>query len=448
MNRFNLAERYMRSAAAALLQTDRPVPTRSDDEIVAEVQRNYTWNLGVNLLDGATFWFGMSFISSSTIIPLFVSKLTSNPLSIGLVAVIAQGGWFLPQIFTANIIERLPRKKPVVINVGFFLERLPAWLLVIAALLAIRSPALALGIFFVGYSWRALGGGIVATAWQDLIARCFPVQRRGRFMGTANFLGAAMGAAGAGVSTWLLQSLAFPTNFVLVFSIASAALVVSWFFLSLTREPVQPVTIPRQSQRQFLAQLPGILRSDLNFRRFLVARSILALGSMGLGFVTVAAVQRWHVPDSTVGLYTAAYWLGQTVGHLSFGFLADRFGNKLSLELGAGASVLAFALVWLGPSAEWIYVAFVLLGITSGAIIGSGILVTMEFSEPQRRPTYAGMTNTVTGTVNIFAPLLGALLAGTGYNWVFALSAFINLVALIAMRWWVREPRWAQAPTL
>lgn len=437
----------MQSAAAALLQTNRPVPARSDDEIVAEVERNYRWNLGVNLLDGATFWFAMSFISSSTIIPLFVSKLTTSPLPIGLVAVIAQSGWFLPQILTANIIERLPRKKPVVINVGFFLERLPIWLLVIAALIAGRSPALALGIFFLGYAWRALGGGVVATAWQDLIARCFPVQRRGRFLGTANFLGAAMGAAGAGVSTWILKSLAFPTNFVLIFSVAGAAAIASWFFLSLTREPVQPVTTPRQSQCQFLAQLPGILRRDPNFRRFLVARSILALGNMGLGFVTVAGVQRWHLPDSTVGLYTAAYWLGQTVGHLGLGFLADRFGNKLSLELGAGTSVLAFALAWLGPSAEWILVAFVLLGITYGALIGSGILVILEFSEPQRRPTYAGMTNTVTGVASIIAPLLGALLAGIGYDWVFAFSSFISLAALIAMHWWVREPRWAKTPT-
>ena len=98
-------------------------------------------------------------------------------------AAIAQSAWFLPQVFTANLVERLPRKKPVVINLGFFLERLPMWVLVLAALVAGTSPLLALLLFFTGYAWHGLGAGIIATAWQDLIARCFPVDRRGRFFG-------------------------------------------------------------------------------------------------------------------------------------------------------------------------------------------------------------------------------------------------------------------------
>ena len=42
-----------------------------------------------------------------------------------LLAVIAQSAWFLPQLFTANAVERLSRKKPVVVNLGLFLERMP-----------------------------------------------------------------------------------------------------------------------------------------------------------------------------------------------------------------------------------------------------------------------------------------------------------------------------------
>jgi MFS family permease len=166
---------------------------------------------------------------------------------------------------------------------------------------------------------------------------------------------------------------------------------------------------------------------------------------MGLGFVTVAAVQRWGVPDSTVGIFTAALLLGQTIGNLSSGFLADRYGHKLSLELSALAASLAFTLAWLAPSAEWYYAVFVLLGFAFGAVIVSGTLVSMEFCKPQRRPTYAGMTNTSVGLISVIAPLLGAWLASNGYNWLFALSAGVNLAALVLMRWWVQEPRWVRA---
>lgn len=417
------------------------MPARSEAEIAAEVERHYRWNFAVNLLDGAFFWFGASFASSTTILPLFISKLTSSTLPIGLVAVIAQSGWFLPQLLTANAVERLARKKPVVVNLGFFSERVPIWLLVIAAMIAGRSPLLAMVLLLGGYAAHAVGAGVIATSWQDLIARCFPVERRGRFFGLTAFLGAGTGALGAAFSAWLLRTFPFPTNFVYAFTIAAAGITLSWFFLALTREPVQAVSVPRQSNRQFLSGLPDLLRRDHNFRRFLLTRLLMALGGMGAGFVTVAAVHRWQVPDSTVGVYTAVLLLGQTVGNLAFGFMADRFGHKLSLEIGALAAFLGFGLAWLAPAAEWYYAAFALLGISTAAVFVSGILVVLEFCAPERRPTYVGIANTGVGLVGMVSPLLGAWLASIDYGWLFALSAGISFVALLLMRWWVREPR-------
>jgi MFS family permease len=437
--------RQVAGALRWLLQVDQPVLPRSDGEIAAEVARNYRWNFAVNLLDGAAFWFGISFASSSTIMALYVSKLAPSPLAVGLLAVIAQAGWFLPQLFTANVVERLPRKKPVVVNLGFFLERLPTWFWVFAALLAVRAPLVALIIFFASFAWHNLGAGAAATAWQDLLARCFPVNRRGRLLGTTMFIGAAVGAVGSAFSAWLLKNYPFPLNFAYTFAIAAAAITLSWFFIALTREPVQPVTVPPQSNREFWSGLPEILRQDHNYRRYLSARMLMALGSMGVGFVAVAAVARWHVSDSTVGVYTGALLVGQTVGNLALGWMADRFGHKLPLEVAAFSSFLAFGLAWLAPASSWYYLVFALLGVSSGAIIVSGILVVMEFCGPGRRPTYIGIANTGVGLVSVAAPLLGAWLASICYGWLFAIGALVNLVAFAAMRWRVREPRWADS---
>jgi MFS family permease len=424
-----------------LLQVDQPVSPRSEGEVAAEVEQNYRWNFTVNLLDGASFWFGLSFISSATIVPLFISKLTDSTLAIGLVAVIAQGSWFLPQLFTANVVERLARKKPVVVNLGFFLERLPMWLIVLAALLAGRSATAALLLFLLGYAWHGLGAGVIATAWQDMLARCFPVARRGRFFGTTMFVGAGIGAAAAVFSAWMLRTFPFPTNFVYSFVIAATFINLSWVFLALTREPVAPVTAPRQSNRQFWSDLPQLLRRDVNFRRFLLARLLLALSGMGTGFVTLAAVQQWQVADSTVGVYTAVYLAGQTVGNLLFGILADKFGHKLSLEISGLAAMLAFLLAWLAAAPAFYFAVFALIGVYTGAVIVSGIMVVLEFPVPEKRPTYVGLANTSVGIVSALAPLLGAGLATIGYEWLFVMSAVSGLLAFGLMRWWVREPR-------
>ncbi|MBN1887984.1 MAG: MFS transporter [Thermoflexales bacterium] len=432
----------LRAALRWLLRMDQVVPLRSEAEIAAEVEHHYRWNFAVNVLDGATFWVGSSFISAGTILPLFVSKLSSSPVPIGILAILVQGAWFLPQLFTANWIERLPHRKPVVVNLGLFLERLPLWVMIGSALLAGRSPALALLVFLACYAWFGLGSGLVATAWQDLVARCFPANRRGRYFGTTTFVGAGTGLLGAGASAWILNAYAFPTNFVIIFAIAAAWITLSWFFLALTREPLQAVTAPRQSQRQFWAKLPAILRDDHNFRRFVVARALLTLAGMGSGFVTVAAVWRWHVPDATVGVYTVVSLAGQTAANLFFGLLADRFGHKLSLEAGAVVACLAFGLAWLAPGAEWYYAVFALLGASAGAFIVSGTMIVLEFCEPQRRPTYAGLVNTILGVAGMLAPVLATWLASLNFGWLFAASAALSLVGAVLMRWWVREPRW------
>ncbi len=439
---FVRAARPFRRFLIRLLELDRPVPERSDDEIAAEVERDYRWNFAVNFLDMAFFWPALAFISTTTILPLFVSKLTPSPLAIGFLAMLAQGSWFLPQLFTTNAVERLPRRKPVPVKLGLFLERLPLWFLVPSALVAGSSPQLALAILLVAYTWHSLGAGVVAAAWQDMIARCFPVDRRGRFFGIASFTGAAAGAIGAVASVWLLEAYPFPLNFAYCFAVAAVLITVSWAFLALAREPAQAPKATRTSTRQYLAGLPDLVRRDHNFRRFWVARLLLALGGMASGFVTVAAVKRWAMPDSAAGLFTAAFLVGEMVGNLAFGLLADRRGHKLSLELGAVAACLGFGLAWLAPSPQWYYVVFALMGIVSAAVIVSGILVVMEFSGPERRPTYVGIANTGVGVVSMLAPLLGAALALLGYNWLFAVAAAVNLAAAALFHWWVREPRW------
>jgi MFS family permease len=427
-----------------LLELNRPVPQRSEAEIAAEVDHNYRWNFTVNLLEAAAFLPGAAFMSSAAVMPLFVSKLSPSPLAIGLLAMIAQSAWFLPQLFTANAIERLARKKPVVANLGFFLERFPVWLMPLAAMLAVRSPMLSLVLVLGAYAWHGLGAGAVGPAWQDMIARCFPVDRRGRFFGTAMFAGTAAGAVASLGSAWLLRTYDFPTNFVYSFAMAALLVTVSWAFIALTREPVQPGRAIRQSTREHLSSLPDLLRGDPDFRRFLITRSLMALGSMGYGFLTVAAVQRWQITDGAAGLFTGAYLVGETCGNLAFGFLADRTGHKRSLELGTLAAVLGYGLALFAPAPGWFFAVFVLLGVVHASVVVPGILVVMEFAAPDRRPTYVGITNTGVGLVSIVAPLLGAALAIAGYGWLFGVAALINLAALALFHWWVREPRQAR----
>ena len=135
--------------------------------------------------------------------------------------------------------------------------------------------------------------------------------------------------------------------------------------------------------------------------------------------------------------------VGQAAGNLLFGFLADRHGHLLSLRCSAAIYAVAFALAWLAPEESWFFPVFLLLGVATGAQIVSRILIVMEFGEPQRRPTYLGLANTIGGLASMAGPLLAAWLAGINFGLVFAVSAGIAAVALVVLIVWVRDPRFA-----
>jgi MFS family permease len=418
----------------------------ADSEFEREIERNYRFNAVVNVLDGTTFWFGASFIASLTILPVYVSRLTDSKMALGLLSTIVSTGWLLPQLFTANWVQRLPRKKVVPVNLGLFTERLPILLLVPAAWLATRSHTLALVAFFVLYAWHVLGAGVVAVGWQDMLARIIPLDRRGRFFGITNFGGTATGALGAVAAAWLLDRYDFPYGYMLCFAAAAIFVFVSWVFLALTREPTQASQEPAIPQREYWGRLPRILRSDLNFRRYLFSQIVVSVGGLAFGFLAAYAARRWQLPDSQAGRFTTTMLIGQALSNLAFGLLADRKGHKLVLELSTLLGTAAMGLASLAAAPVWFHAVFALTGATTAGFMLSGIMIVFEFSTPDMRPTYIGLNNTALGIVKIVAPMLGGWLAGVvGYQALFAMAFVVGLAGFALLRWSVREPRQAQS---
>ena len=419
-------------------------------DVQQEIERNYRRNFVVNALDGASYWFGFSFISPTIILPLYISHFTSNPLVIGLIPFINTAGFLLPQLFTSNFVERAPRKKVFPVNIGFFLERVPVFLLAPSAyFLAIHQPMWALGTFFLLYSWYCGGAGLIIVGWQDMVAKIIPVDKRGRFFGITNFIGNGSGILGALAVSFVLEQYAFPVGYALSFTAAAILIFISWVFLSLTREPAVYSHKPRVSQLDYLRSLPEVMRGDRNFLKYLVAQIIFSLSSMATGFLIVYTARNWNLPDAQAGGFVIAMQVGQTISNLFFGFLADRKGHKLTLEISLLLSVLSYGIAVFAPSPAWFYPVFFLRGAVLAGSFISGISIVMEFTGPENRPTYIGLSNTIPGVAGSAAPLIGGWLAGAiSYQWMFIISTIFGVVSLGLMHFAVRDPRKMNYSTL
>jgi len=408
----------------------------------AEIERNYRHNFFVNFMDGTAFWLGASFISYRTILPVYLANLTDSKIAIGLLSTIIATGWLLPQLFTANWTQRLPVKKVAPVKWGFFTERVPIFLFIPAAWLATVNTELAIVAFFILISWHLFGAGVIAVGWQDMIAKIIPIERRGKFFGLTNFGGTATGIMGASTVAWLLDRYEFPYGYMLCFSAASIFIMISWIFLAMTREPaVEPKEAPI-SEAEYWKRLPKILHNDCNFRRYLISQIVITGGGIALGFLAVYAVERWNLPDSQVGFFTTSMLIGQALSNLIFGWLSDRKGHKLILELSVLASVLSVGLALIAPQPEWFYTVFALTGVSAAGFILSGIMIVFEFGSVDIRPTYIGLNNTVIGVFSALMPLLGAwLIEAFSYQVLYGFALVFGIMGLVMLHWWVQEPR-------
>jgi len=380
--------------------------------IEVEIEKNYKHNFIVNLIDGTAFWFGASFFAYRTILPVYVANLTDNEFIIALLSMIIATGWLLPQLFTANWVQRLPLKKYAPVNVGLWTERLPILLLVPAAWIATISRELALVLSLVLISWHIIGAGAIAVGWQDMLAKIFPLDRRGKFFGMTNFGGTATGVLGASTVAWLLSRFEFPYSYMWAFLVGSGFIFLSWFFLRMTKEPyVEPIGAP-PTQREYWSQIPIIISTDLNF-------------------IAVYAVHKWDLPDSQAGLYTISMLVGQALSNLIFGYLADRKGHKLILEICVFTTAISTIIAAFAPDQIWFYFVFFLAGISAAGFMLSGIMIVFEFCEPVIRPTYIGINNTFNGIIRTY-----------NYQTMFFVTFSVCIVGLVLLRVWVKEPRY------
>ncbi len=411
-----------------------------------QVERNLRWNFVMGGGEAAFYWLGiLSLASMSTVMPLYVRHLTSSPLIIALVGALpgmTGVGWLLPQVLTTPFVEHLPLKLPFVRWCSLLSER-SALLIMAAGALALSKdhPQAALAVFMFALCWHSFGTGVLATPWQDVLAKIMPTRWRGRYFGITNFVGAAMGIPGAVLAGAILGRLGYPQGFALCFLLAYLAAMVSWSFQSAIREPVGPV-LARSSYGAYLRRLGEILRRDGAFGRFLLARSVMTLGEMANGFVAVYAASRFGLSDQVAGQFAAALVVGTLLANLLVGFLGDRHGHKLGLEVSALAAVAGMALALLGRSPVWFDLVFALQGAATAGYFLSGMAIIFEFCPPELRPTYIGLGNTVVGIAIAVVPFLGgAVVASLGYTNLFALALVLRLAGWGALRWYVREPR-------
>jgi len=410
------------------------------------ILKHYRHNFIVNVLDGAFFGLGLGFASFVTIIPLFINSLTDSTTLIGLIVSIHLVGWQLPQVLTSNRVAGLRRYKPMVIAMTIH-ERWPfLGLAGVALLIPVVGAEIAVMLAFLMLVIQALGGGFTATAWQAMIGKIIPENRRGTFYGVQSSgisLLIGLGAIGAGL---ILDEVEYPYNFALCFFIATVAMMISFYFLWRTREPEGPPVEASRDRKLGWNNLWAILRRDVNFRWFLLARMLSQVALMAVSFYTIYAVRHFQMSESTAGFMTGLMAFSQMIGSPAVGWIGDRWGHRRVFAVGMLAMAGSIFIALIAPTLEWFYLVFALAGFTNGVIWTSVLTITVEFGSETERPYYIGLANTLIAPATLMAPVVGgALVDLVGFAAMFILALAAALLAVLVLMIVLRDPRTLRA---
>ena len=409
------------------------------------IEKNLNWNFSVNVLDNMFYALAISLVSQETILPLLVSELTDSTIAVGLIPAIFSLSFLLPQLFVANHAERMPRKLPFVLLGSGLLQRLPYPLIGLALLLfAVDAPGIALLLFFVGISVAAFGGGIVTPAWFTMIGKVVPLRRRGIFFGLADGGGLLLGVVGAFFVGRVLDVVDYPGSFALLFLAAGVIHVISWFSLSLTREPASDDIKEAVPLRHYFRQLPAVLRANRNYRRFLVGNALLHMSMMAVSFFIVFANINYELSGTDIGLLNAIFIGTQAVMRLLFGWLGDRWGHKRNLVIAAASMVLAASFTLASTDVAGLVPAFICLACALASDGVSHYNIVLEFADPADQPTFIGLTNTLLAPFTFVGPILGGWIAAAfNIESLFVVSLGFGIIGGALLLWWVKDPRFA-----
>ncbi|MCU1439870.1 MAG: hypothetical protein JWP85_867 [Rhodoglobus sp.] len=420
------------SADVARLAAAAPEYTR----LMGQHQRR---NFVFLILDGATFSFAISLLSETTILPAFVKALSDNSFLIGLLAAVFAIGHYLPQLVGAHLVRGRTRRKPLMLAIVVS-ERVGILAIAITAqLIGDLDDGTILVLFFVAFCGYAITTGLIGPVYGDFIAKAF-TRNRGWYYAATQLMGGVLGFSSALFAEHLIKTYEFPVGIQLCFWLCFALSFLSIFFVAGLKEEHYPHPDKRTSLWATLAEIPSLVASNRSYARFIVARSVLALSTLGVGFVVVDGLGS-VLRVSDAALLAAVFILSQALLGFLLSLLGNYLGWKLIVMLGGALIAVGMAAAVVGGSLPVYIAAFVALGGANAVTIIADPNMSIELAPAAKTSLYLGTTSTVLAPFFILGPLIaGALADVVSYRALFVVAGVLAIVGIVlAVR--IREPR-------
>jgi putative MFS transporter len=174
-----------------------------------------------------------------------------------------------------------------------------------------------------------------------------------------------------------------------------------------------------------------------------VATFFDAFDALAIASVLPVIVPLWKLTPPQIGFLISAGFLGQLVGALLFGWIAERYGRMTAMVW----SIALFALMSLVCALAWDYNSFLVFRTIQGIGLGGEVPVAAvfisELAKAHGRGRFVLLYELVFPIGLVAAALLGLwIVPHLGWQWMFVVGALPALLSLVLRRLLPESPRW------
>jgi MFS family permease len=365
-------------------------------------------------------WFGIFSGSTANFLSVYATRIGASGFQIGLLGAMAAivslifaipaGRWLEKRatgraVFWTSIFYRL----------GFLLLVPLPWLFgAQGQIWAIITINLFMGIPLVALSvgFNALFAEAVPSDWRAYVAGIRNIVLSVTFMVTSL------------VSGYLLNRIAFPLNYQIIFSIGFIGAAMSSFHLYFiksipgptqpdltTREPVSPLKEPSLRPSWFTTIRADIWKTPFR-ATLLVMLAFHVAQYLALPIFPIYFVRTLRLTDESLGLGTALFYLAVLLGSTQLNRLVGRTGHKNVTGWGVVGMALYPGLLAISSQVWHYYGVSIIGGLVWALVGGASANYVIEKCPENDRPAYLSWYNIILNASVLIGSLLGPAIAG------------------------------------
>lgn len=407
-------------------EEDARVCTEISDDACVEVPGNF-----LRIVVSQFFSkLGDAVANPKTLLTWLLASVQAPVFFTGLLVPLRESGSLVPQLVIASYVRRQPTRKWLWVFGSIIQAMAVVGMGVVAITMQGATAGWAMITCLVLFS---LSRGLCSVAAKDVLGKTIPRTRRGRVNGWSEAV-AGLVALALGLFIFNMDPRRSGAEFYgTLVAIAGLLWIFAAFVYSRIREFPGATEGGGNALQEGLSRL-DILRTDANFRRFVIARSLLLSSALVTPYIVLLAHEHMGLRAELLGLFIIGNGVAGFISGPIWGRWSDHSSRMVMVVAGSVSCAIGMVIIlvqaWVPGWLEQIWLLplayFALSTAHNGVRVGRKTYI-VDMAGGNRRTDYVAVSNTVIGVV--------LLLAGAGAAWVasFSLSLVILLFSVLTL---------------